>query len=366
MASIRKRGARWQVMYRSPDQRQRSESFSAKRDADRRKVQIESQLQNGEWFDPTVGKQTSVAELVDLWWRRAGPRLRPTTQMAYESAVGLHIKPRLGRYPVAAVKAATILDWVSDLEADGVGPHVVMRAYQIVGRVFALAVRLGMINTNPVPQGSEERPHAPKAKSPRFLEVEEVERLADVIDPHYRTLVLVCAYAGLRWGEVCGLRVQDVDPLHHLLTVVQQLVEVDGKLTVGPPKTAAAQRVVDLPLFVLPALVAEMAGKAPGDLVFVGPRGAPLRRSNFAARVWQPALRAAGIAPCSTHALRHSYASWLAAEGTPITELAQALGHTRASVTLDVYSHVMPHRRRAAADTLDEMHAEVARVVAIR
>jgi integrase len=101
--------------------------------------------------------------------------------------------------------------------------------------------------------------------------------------------------------------------------------------------------------------------------MFVTESGKPLRRSNFLSRVWKPAVEKAGI-EASPHSLRHSYASWLAAQGVPAHELAGALGHTRPSTTLDLYSHVMPHRRRVAADALDEMRAnlEPDTVVSIR
>jgi integrase len=128
------------------------------------------------------------------------------------------------------------------------------------------------------------------------------------------------------------------------------------------PKTNAGRRTIDLPTFMIPLLEVQMAGKGPDDLVFVGPRGKPIRRSNFAA-IWWPAVEKAGVTRCTPHALRHSYASWLLAKGMPINEVSQALGHTQPSTTLNIYAHVMPHRRRAAADVLDDMRTEANPVV---
>jgi integrase len=366
MASIRKQRGKWQVRFRSPDGKQRSQSFTAKRDADRFRVSVESSLQTDTWIDPQVGKTTTVSDMCDLWWKRVGPQRRPATQQAYESALKLHVKPKLGRYPLTAVKADAVMAWVADLEAAGVGPHSVRRAYQLLDRVFAMAVRLGMINSNPVPNGLEERPHAPKTKPTRFLTMEQVDLLAEKIDPAFRTWLLTAAYSGLRFGELAGLRVLDVDPLHAVLHVRQQLSEVGGHVSFAPPKTEAGRRTIDLPKFLLPLLEAQAAGKAPDSLMFTAEHGGPLRRSNFLSRVWKPAVERAEIEACTPHSLRHSYASWLAAQGVPAHELAGALGHTKPSTTLDLYSHVMPHRRRAAADALDEMRAQIEPVTAIR
>jgi integrase/recombinase XerD len=58
------------------------------------------------------------------------------------------------------------------------------------------------------------------------------------------------------------------------------------------------------------------------------------------------ACKAAGIAFYSPHDLRHRYASVKIAEGVPVTDLAAQLGHSRKSLTLDVYSHVLIDERR--------------------
>jgi integrase len=98
-----------------------------------------------------------------------------------------------------------------------------------------------------------------------------------------------------------------------------------------------------------------MAGTT--DRIAPGVLGDPLRPSNFIRRVWAPAIEKAEIEHCSPHALRHSSASWLAAAGVPAHELAAAVGHEKASTTLNLYSHVMPRRRRVGAELLDQMRS---------
>jgi integrase len=130
----------------------------------------------------------------------------------------------------------------------------------------------------------------------RFATVAEVAALADVIPPRFRALVLVAAYTGLRWGELAGLRVRRVDLLHGRITVAEQLLEVRGRLAVGPPKTGAGQRMVTLPTVAAEALAEHLsiyAEAGPEGLVFSAERGGPIRRSNFTRRVWIPATRAA-------------------------------------------------------------------------
>ena len=149
----------------------------------------------------------------------------------------------------------------------------------------------------------------------RFLTPAEVATLADAIAPCYRALVLVGAYGGLRIGELAGLRRGRVDLLRGTVQVAEIVVEVRGVLHMGPPKTRASRRTVGLPRFVVEELVIHLAG--PGDLdafVFTAPEGGPLRVNLFRARVWRPAVTAAGLEGLRIHDLRHTaVALWIAA-----------------------------------------------------
>jgi integrase len=84
--------------------------------------------------------------------------------------------------------------------------------------------------------------------------MEQVDVLAEKIDQRYRTWLLTAAYCGLRFGELAGLRVCDVDPLHGVLRVRQQASEVAGHVTFAEPKTEAGKRTIDLPKFLVPLL----------------------------------------------------------------------------------------------------------------
>lgn len=100
-----------------------------------------------------------------------------------------------------------------------------------------------------------------------YLTHEQVHALAK--ESKYPTLVLTLAYTGLRWGEVTGLRVKDVNPLRRRLNVVQNAVAVGNKIEVGTPKTHK-KRSVPFPAFLADSLTDQMAGKKPSDLLFPG------------------------------------------------------------------------------------------------
>ena len=189
----------------------------------------------------------------------------------------------------------------------------------------------------------------------RFLEPEDVARLADAIDPRYRAFVLLGAYGGLRIGEMFGLRRNRLDLVAGRVDVVEIAVEVRGQFFFGPPKTRAGRRSVPLPRFVLDELRSHVAAAPADDLVFTAPEGGPLRASLFRRRIWQPAVDRAGLAPLRLHDLRHTaVALWLAAGASP-RAIATRAGHTSTSVVLDRYGHLLPETEHRVNEVLDAL-----------
>src|SRR5205085_12380992 len=114
----------------------------------------------------------------------------------------------------------------------------------------------------------------------RFLDAKQVDRVGSTIDPHYTTLVCTAAYAGLRWGELAGLKPAKVNALHRTIRVEEQLIEVRGKpIGFGPPKSAAGRRTIRIPRFLAEMLTEQMgtAVSISSGLVFPVASGAPRR-----------------------------------------------------------------------------------------
>jgi integrase len=197
-----------------------------------------------------------------------------------------------------------------------------------------------------------------RAAEMRVATVAQVAALAEAINPRFRALVLVAAYAGLRWGELVGLRAKRVDLLHQRITVAEQATEIDGQFTWGPPKTEAGRRTVTLPAVAAAALAEHLSTYSqPGSdgLVFTSTEGGLLRRSNFNnRRVWLPATRAVGLDGLRFHDLRHTSATLSIAAGASTRELMARMGHSSSAAALR-YQHVMAGRDAAIAAALDEL-----------
>ena len=294
MATIEKRlrngKTTYRVRYRDPAGGQRSRVFARKADAQRFLNETETAKARGTWTDPALGR-VLFGDWLGEWWATT-TNLRPSTRARDESVLRRLALPRFGDASLAAISQRDVRAWVAELSARGLAPATVQKAYQLLGKVLAAAVDAGMLAQSPcrrVPLPKVER------EEMRFLTPAEVATLGDAIHARYRALVLVGAYGGLRIGELAGLRRRRVDLLRGTVQVAEIVVEVRGVLHMGPPKTRASRRTVGLPRFVVEELVIHLAG--PGDLdafVFTAPEGGPLRVNLFRARVWRPAVTAAG------------------------------------------------------------------------
>jgi integrase len=144
------------------------------------------------------------------------------------------------------------------------------------------------------------------------------------------------------------------DPADECGRVEAAVVELTtGALVTGPPKSLAGIRWITIPPFLL-ADVAEhlddFTGAAPESLVFTGPKGAQLRRSNFT-RIWRAALDAAGLVGIHFHDLRHTGNTLAGEAGASLRELMDRMGHssTRAAY---IYQHRTALRDKMIADEI--------------
>jgi integrase len=121
----------------------------------------------------------------------------------------------------------------------------------------------------------------------RFLDPEEIKVLAQAIDERYRVMVLTAAYSGLRFGELCALKVGRLDALRRTIRVEESLSEVRSEFTFKSPKSEASRRTVSVPGFLVEELARHLA-KYPDSsgLVLTAPSGGPVRRTNFRRRIW--------------------------------------------------------------------------------
>ena len=201
------------------------------------------------------------------------------------------ILPRLGPMPLREIQPEDLRRLVAELAAEGKAPQTVRKAYQLAALILDRAVSDGLIPRSPARDVdlASDRGREPM----RFLSLAEMATLLEATDPGYRPMLMLGAYAGLRFGEAAAVARDDLDLLRRTVTVRRSLSDVRGMVSLGPTKTPASRATLTLPRSVTDALAEHLAGRepGPGGVVFTSPRGELIRPSNWRRRVWQPLWR---------------------------------------------------------------------------
>jgi integrase len=168
------------------------------------------------------------------------------------------------------------------------------------------------------------------------------------------------ALAGLRRGEIAGLRWDDVDLGQRTVRIGKTRVDVGGRaLDQDDPKTASAGRVLPRPDALLGELTAAKARQAAErlslgeayaalDYVVCNEAGEPYHPSTLST-MWQGAIKNLAVPQVRLHDARHTCATLMHLQGVPIALVAAWLGHTDVSFTLRTYVHAQPEALELAA-----------------
>ena len=207
------------------------------------------------------------------------------------------------------------------------------------------------------------KPPRTERTRPHVLTPSEIAQLVGHLPERYRALVLLDAYASLRWSEVVALKRDDLDLDGRTVRIDEKLGEVRGEWVWGVPKTAASARVVDLPDLLLKPLAEHLLRFPPlrdqddprrDGLIFFGERGGPVRRHAFR-RSWQRACVAADLHGMRVEWLRHSGASLAYLATRDLKAVAARLGHTSTRMADTVYVEQYAEASRAVADAIDDL-----------
>lgn len=342
---------RWRVRYRTPDYRERNKTFDRRRDAEEFQAEQRRAIRQGTFVDPARSRLTLRA-LWEDYDRTGTTHLRATTRQNYRQA-SRHFLAQFAGWPVGKIEHADVADWVRTL-SETKGASTVRYAHRVLCLTLDHGIRTRGLAVN-VARGVRLPRLAPARE--RILTVVEVEALADRLGTE-GDLVLAMAFLGLRWSELAGLRVVDVDLSRGRVRIVERATEVGGVMDVSAPKSRASHRSIAVPTSLRPMLAARTAGKAPDGLVFPAPDGGHLRNGNWRYRSgWSQALTDLGLTGVTPHDLRRTFGSLARSAGADLRWIQKAMGHESITTTARIYAHLYDDELDVVAAALDGLRS---------
>jgi integrase len=295
-------------------------------------------------------RAATFAEFARIWKENALTQHKRSTQSTVLSQLKNWLVPYFGEYAMRDIGGQTVQCFIQNCKRSA-------------GSCRNLILTLRMMWNAAKAWGYVAHDHDPfsglvlpklERQARFFFTVEENRAIIIAAEEPQKTLYWLAAETGMRAGELCGLRVSDLDLGNAIVSVKQSVWRGQAQ----SPKTTNAVRTI--------AISRDLAGHLqryvttwrpnPLGLVFATRTGRPLAPCNVMRRHLHPLLDSLGIRRCGLHAFRHSLGSLMDRLSVPMKVRQERLGHAAGSaVTMDRYTHSVSEDDRRAANQIGEM-----------
>jgi integrase len=345
------RGVRYRVTYRDATRRQIVRNFRTLADA-REHKRVNS---GGDRPDDARASRRTLRELFEA--QGAAREYAEETAMVRRYAWA-HLEP-WADVPIARITPTLVDEILAKVDK----PAMRAKVKALLSVMFSFALenrRRWHVVANPVPRAPRRRTRAEKlATRPtedrkRYLRHDELERLLDALPERYRALVELMTRMGLRPGEAYALTVGKFTPSTQVPQAMPASLLIDTSTT-GFTKTGESR------LLVLPPVIESVLAhhieafsdaNDPTALIFTTGDGKPIDDDNFRSRTFARAVRQAGVeGALSPNGCRHTAAAFAISTGANVYDVQRMLGHSKPSITLDVYGALWEEQHSTFIET---------------
>lgn len=353
VASRQRHWARFTAMLNGKPKRL-GKYFKTKREASEWLARIKVSAESGINVAP---KKQTVEKFLASWLETVvKPSTRLRTYWSYEEKIRLYINPHLGKTSLQSLSVQDVQGWMNTLLKTGLSPSSVGRARDVLRNALNQACRWDLVPRNVAALVS---PPKKERFEYKVLDAKQAKALIEAaVQTKHEAALVLALLAGLRIGEVLGLKWGDIDFEEGTVRISRQFQRIKGEKVLSEPKTTRGARLVPLPAIAVEALRRQKSRQLEARLraghdwidsgmVFADDHGGFV--SEFAVRAsYAEAMEQAKLEHIRFHDLRHSCASLLLAGNVHMRVVMETLGHSSIALTMNTYSHVMPGLQREA------------------
>lgn len=282
--------------------------------------------------------------LVDLLndWINAQNYLKPTTKRVYKSHIKNHIAPCIGRVQLKKLSSEKIQHFINDLKLSATTKKAV---FYTLKSALSYAEEKKLI-TNAwgkikIPQKD--------TKIVQILSSHQQIVLEDSLTQPEDIGILICLYTGLRIGELCALKWENVNFETAMITVRGTQVRTEKGVEILSPKSKTSQREIPIPHFLLKKI-----STIPKQCDFVVSKNSKPYDVRTYRRHFKTVLKNAGLPDIKFHSLRHMFATRALEVGMDYKTLSEILGHSSVAITLDLYAHSLAEYKKRQMNKLSK------------
>lgn len=335
--------------------------FDSRREANDKMVELQNEVEKGQY----VGTDhTTLNEFIEYWLYsirklQCGKTTFYNNELCYKN----HIKNSIGLMKMQSIDLQGCQKFVTDFHDKGFARNTIDRMCTMLKMVFDCAIEYGIININYM-----RKVKLPKRikRKPTIWTLEQANHfLVETKGKRYHCVYALALLAGMRQGEILGLRWKDIDFEKKEIYINQTLSFHGTELKTGA-KTSAGVRQISIPNQLVNILKEqqseynELKSKLKERfvdwdiVVFNLTNGKTVFPGNLI-KAYTRDVKQAKLPHIRFHDMRHSHATLLLSKGLNVKVISERLGHSKIAVTLDTYSHVLPSMQYEVAEALEEM-----------
>jgi integrase len=348
------------------ERKRRWHSFTGtKRQAQAECARLITELKSGNAVEPN---KATLATFLGRWLDHIKTQVTPKSHERYAGIVNQNLIPALGSIKLTKLKPIQISAAYSgalergrrDGKEGGLSPRTVGHMHRVLKQALSQAVKWKELTHNPADAVDPPQVGWKPMQTYSFAETAQMIEAMRGTSLHIPALLAVMC--GLRRGEICALRWRNVDLNAASLSVVESLEQTRTGLRFKSPKSRKG-RSVALSQTVVDELRAHRTRRAEellrlgvrilDDDLVLGHADGSMITPIYISQQWARRVGKTKLARIRFHDLRHTHATHLLAGNIHPKIASERLGHSKVSITLDLYSHVIPGMQEDAAAMVD-------------
>ena len=275
------------------------------------------------------------------------------SRASFQSALNTWTYPAIGEKKMPDVSSADLSSLLLSVQAQGRAHATAVKVYTVLHTMFKMAYLSDMIQRNPMDKVPRPVPRKDEIREEeaQSLTVEELQTVLDALNDEplkWHVLVYVLIDTGIRRGECCGLKWEDIDLESQVITIRRNLCYTPAHgVYVDTPKSGRVREVDIGPETA--ALLRAFKNQSAGEFVFTQEGSQTPMHPQSPTRYLKKLSGRCGVPDLHPHKLRHTFASIAITAGADVASVSEALGHSDKAVTLRMYTHADAESRKRAS-----------------
>lgn len=338
----------------------RKQGFKTKKDAEAWANEILNQKNKG--YVAPVSNNILFSDFINSWFNDYKINtISITTRDNYKSRINNHIIPKLGQYRLKEITNIIIQNFYNSLINEGMKPQSAKKIMEILNGCFKYAKKNKLIYSLP----TEIEKLKKEDKEVEFWSNEDIKTFTkNFKDKYIYAPVFIDLMTGLRIGELCGLKWNDIDLENGFLKVTHQVIqdkETKELIYTDILKTKTSYRKISIPPILinyLAKLKADEKAKE-NDFVLLNREGKMCNPRNISMEFTKNISKCKELKKIVFHGLRHTHATILLLHGENIKVVSDRLGHKDITTTLNTYTHVMEEMKENTSNLLQDIFTKI-------